>query len=346
VVDKDGNPVPDALLFQQRKPKETRSGLPTTRVPIDSTASFVLSSGAQLELLLMILHKGSSSYENREHLSTAASVFERDIDTTYTFRAQSDNRNLRLEVEEAPQALDNFISGGVGDVALADTAVGMATFDTGTHSFMQWASKNVRYPTQALERRMEGRSVGVFTVAADGSVRDIRVLSGNRQIFDNEVQRLLRSMPPWVSAEGARVADVTYKLPVSFTLEGSTKALVMFHNLEIDSIHSVKSSGDAVVQPEFPGGQEALMTWLSNNIRYPIVAIRNGMSGRVLVEFVVNRDGSLSDIRTLGPVQYKPFNEEAIRVVSKMPPWTPGMLNGKPVRVRYTLPVHFRTQPK
>ena len=96
--------------------------------------------------------------------------------------------------------------------------------------------------------------------------------------------------------------------------------------------------------PEFPnGGMAGLMQYLSKNIKYPTIAQENGTQGRATVQFVVNRDGSIVDAKVLRGVD--PYlDKEAIRVISSMPKWKPGMQRGKAVRVKYTVPVMFRLQ--
>lgn len=95
--------------------------------------------------------------------------------------------------------------------------------------------------------------------------------------------------------------------------------------------------------PSFPGGEAALMQYLSKNIKYPPFAEENNIQGRVICTFVVERDGSVSDIRIARSVDPS-LDKEAIRVVSGMPRWIPGRQNGQMVRVKYTLPVTFRLQ--
>ena len=95
--------------------------------------------------------------------------------------------------------------------------------------------------------------------------------------------------------------------------------------------------------PSFPGGDAALMRYLSKYIKYPPLAEENGIQGRVICTFVVERDGSVSDIRIKRSVDPS-LDKEAMRVVSAMPKWIPGRQNGQMVRVKYTLPVTFRLQ--
>ena len=101
---------------------------------------------------------------------------------------------------------------------------------------------------------------------------------------------------------------------------------------------------DVVEQmPAFPGGQAALMQYLSSHVKYPAVAEENGISGRVTIQFVVERDGSVTDVRTMKSVDPS-LDREAERVVKSMPKWIPGKQNGSPVRVKYFVPVVFRLQ--
>ena len=95
--------------------------------------------------------------------------------------------------------------------------------------------------------------------------------------------------------------------------------------------------------PMFPGGDGALMSYLSQNIHYPTIAAENGVQGRVVVGFVVERDGSITDVNILRGVDPS-LDKEAMRVVKSMPKWTPGKQNGSAVRVKYQVPVSFRLQ--
>ena len=95
--------------------------------------------------------------------------------------------------------------------------------------------------------------------------------------------------------------------------------------------------------PSFPGGNGALMSYLNGNTKYPVVAQENGVQGKVIISFVVERDGSISDVRVARSVDPS-LDREAQRVVKSMPRWKPGKQNGSAVRVKYTVPVVFRLQ--
>lgn len=95
------------------------------------------------------------------------------------------------------------------------------------------------------------------------------------------------------------------------------------------------------IAPMFNGGSEALNKFLSSNLNYPSQAARAGVTGRVIVQFVVEKDGSIGNVKVLKGINFG-CDEEAVRVISKMPKWKPGIQNGSKVRVYHTLPIYFR----
>ena len=92
-----------------------------------------------------------------------------------------------------------------------------------------------------------------------------------------------------------------------------------------------------------PGGQNGLMMFLNHNVKYPSIAEENGIQGRVICKFVVERDGSITEVKVSKSVDPS-LDKEAVRVLKSMPKWIPGMQDGKPVRVQYTVPVTFKLQ--
>ena len=108
-----------------------------------------------------------------------------------------------------------------------------------------------------------------------------------------------------------------------------------------------QNDGDAKVydvveqMPSFNGGNMALMKYIENHLSYPVVAEREGIQGRVILQFIVEKDGRLSDIRVARSVDPQ-LDAEAVRIVASMPEWIPGRNGDEVVRVRYTLPVTFR----
>lgn len=100
---------------------------------------------------------------------------------------------------------------------------------------------------------------------------------------------------------------------------------------------------NAEVMPQFPGGTSELFRFLNNNINYPVISLEQNSQGKVIVQFVVDKNGNITDpevVRGIDPH----LDKEALRVVRSMPKWKPGQQNGKAVRVKFTLPVTFRIQ--
>lgn len=134
----------------------------------------------------------------------------------------------------------------------------------------------------------------------------------------------------------------------SFDVKGNDEGGEVLKAKEVIATEPVKPKEeenkvfDVVEQmPSFPGGNAALMNYLSQNIKYPVIAEENGIQGRVIVQFVVGKDGHISDVRVAKSVDPS-LDKEAVRVVKGMPKWIPGKQNGQAVTVRYTLPVTFR----
>ena len=94
--------------------------------------------------------------------------------------------------------------------------------------------------------------------------------------------------------------------------------------------------------PSFPGGN--VSKWIAKNVKYPVLAMENGIQGKVFIQFVIERDGSITDVKVVRGVDAS-LDKEAVRVVQSMPKWKPGKQRGKPVRVAYTLPINssYRT---
>jgi periplasmic protein TonB len=148
--------------------------------------------------------------------------------------------------------------------------------------------------------------------------------------------------PPTV--EELKVAD-----PGQKTIEGDPNAEIVIaepvgeapKEVAIVEDNSIKDFASVEVLPEFQGGEKAFGAFLSKNINYPPMARENNISGRVFVSFVVEKNGQLTDIKVLRGLGYG-TDEEAVRVLKKSPAWKPGVQNGRPVRVQYTIPIFFQ----
>ncbi len=129
---------------------------------------------------------------------------------------------------------------------------------------------------------------------------------------------------------------------VEFTSEDDDKTVqeVVAAPIEIEEEEVEEIFMIVEQQPEFPGGTRALMKYFSNNVRYPVIAMENGIQGRVICQFTIWKDGSVSDIVVVRKVDPS-LDKEAIRLIENMPKWKPGKQRGKAVACKFTVPVNF-----
>lgn len=142
------------------------------------------------------------------------------------------------------------------------------------------------------------------------------------------IEELKVADPGQKNLKGDKNADVTIDEPVGNSDQKVTE----------EDPNKIFTSVEQV--PEFPGGLEAFGKYLSKNIRYPAVARENNTQGRVIVSFVCERDGSLTDVKVARGIG-DGCDEEAVRVIKASPKWKPGIQNGRPVRVAYSVPIAF-----
>lgn len=201
--------------------------------------------------------------------------------------------------------------------------------------------------------------LALMFVAFEWTQRDVKVATDTGVqdlVFEEEIipitqQEEIKAPPPPEAPSVAEVLNIVDdKTDVAETTIASTeetgKAVEVKYVAPV--VEEPEPEEETIFQvveqmPEFPGGMSALMQYLGKNIKYPTIAQENGVQGRVIVQFVVNRDGSIVDpvvVRSVDPY----LDKEAIRVIKTMPKWKPGQQRGKAVRVKYTVPVTFKLQ--
>ena len=206
---------------------------------------------------------------------------------------------------------------------------GVPEFPGGREAEMKFLAENMRYPQEAREQGIEGKVIVKFTVSDEtGEIQNPRVVRSVHPALDAEALRLVKAMPRWTVAgdpDKGKLKSVEIEMPIEFKLDGQPLSKVY------DKVNEL---------PQFPGGNHALFQFIKDNQRYPQIAKENGIQGRVILQFVVDETGKVSDPKVLRSVDPS-LDAEAIRIVKAMPHWTPGMQDGKAVAVRYTLPVNF-----
>ena len=203
----------------------------------------------------------------------------------------------------------------------------MPEFPGGSLAILKFIAENLYYPFEAFQNREEGRIIVQFVVERTGELTDIQVVRGASPLFDEEAVLLVKSMPNFIPGKQAgEKVRIRFTLPVMFTLP----------EIEEDVVF-----GDEIM-PQFPGGKQAMMRFLANNIRYPVEAMENNQQGRVTLQYTVRYTGEIVDIAIVRSSGFPLLDKEAIRVVQLMPNWIPGEQDGRKVNSRFTLPVHFR----
>lgn len=222
----------------------------------------------------------------------------------------------------------------------------------GNAAMNRFISDNLQYPKIAQENGIQGRVITQFLIEKDGSLSDIRVMRGVDPSIDQEAVRLIASMPNWIpGTQRGNKVRVRYTLPITFRLSDDNATPSGYAHTKEQQKNTAQSTADEEIfivveeQPEFPGGTSAMMSFISENINYPKIAYENGIQGRVITNFIVGSDGSISDVQIMRGVD-PALDKEAVRVIGSMPAWKPGKQRGQAVNVRYTLPVVFRLNNK
>ena len=211
-------------------------------------------------------------------------------------------------------------------------------FPGGIQGFGRFLGANIRYPQDAREKKIQGRVICSFIVENNGSLSHIKILRGVNADINAESIRVLKLSPKWKPGvqNGIKVRT-QFTVPISFTLDGD--GIKSAEAPQTPAANKVYSSVQEL--PAFPGGIEALGKFLSTNIRYPKSAREKGIEGRVICTFVVETDGSLSNI-TISKSVSADLDEEAVRVLKLSPNWTPGKQDDTEVRVQYSIPISFK----
>ena len=223
------------------------------------------------------------------------------------------------------------------------------------NAFRTWVQEHLQYPAEAVKRNIQGRVVVTFTIEKDGSVSNIQILQSPDKLLADEARRVIASSPTgaWTPGEqrGEKVS-VKYTLPVDFRTKTEKTTDEAAFDEKTGTVKTASATAEdspfpiAEVMPSFRGGDiTAFRNWIQMHIKYPAEALKAKLYGRVVASFVIEKDGSISDIQILQSPG-KPLADEARRVIGDAPAdaWTPGRQRGQAVRVKLTVPVDFRIQ--
>ena len=205
------------------------------------------------------------------------------------------------------------------------------TFNGGdANQFSRWVNQQLEYPEKCKKEGISGRVTLSFTVSETGKVTDVKVLRGVHKDLDNEAIRVVSSSPDWTPGEAnGKAVAVSYTFPIIFqTKKPENSDVVPFQFAD--------------TKPGFNGGDaNEFSKWVAQHLVYPENCKKEGISGRVTMSFTISETGQVTDVKVLRGV-HEDLDNEAIRVVSSSPDWTPGIADGKAVAIKYTFPVLFQ----
>lgn len=218
----------------------------------------------------------------------------------------------------------------------------MPQFPGGRDALMKFLNKTLKYPEKAQKNSIQGRVIVKFVVNKDGSLSNPVIARSVDPELDAETLRLINEMPKWIPGknEAGEVIRVYYTVPVVFRLQGDKKeSKAQYTIVDNKKIYEI-----AEVMPQFPGGNAALMEYLNKDLKYPEEAQKNKIEGRAITQYVVEADGSITNLVIARTAGNKLLDEEALRIIKAMPLWVPGKQDGNNVAVKYTLPISFKLQ--
>ena len=221
-------------------------------------------------------------------------------------------------------------------------------FPGGMEGCRKFIMKNLKYPNIAKRAGIKGRVVVQFVVQRDGIVSCVEILSGVCPELDAEALRVINMMPKWKPGmDRGNPVDMKFTFPIEFRLRTLSpdewdKADDVY---TYDDLYEAYEKHQVFVEPyempEFPGSMKECMKFITKNIVYPVCALQNKIEGRVIVNFVVRKDGTISYphiVRGISPC----LDAEALRVVNMMPKWKPAMSGNGPFDMSLSIPVMFR----
>lgn len=212
--------------------------------------------------------------------------------------------------------------------------------------FYKWVSLRLIYPEEAKSQNIQGRIFAQFIVEADGSVSNVTILKGVHPLLDQEVKRVISSSPKWEPGheEGRAVRVVNSVGPFSFVVAKSDESPQ--NNLKSDDGNKETIPFQMVEQkPSFKGGNaNEFSRWVNSHLVMPesLTNSKSSQSWRVTLQFTIETDGKVDEVKVLNSSGSPEIDAEAVRVVSMSPKWTPGFQHGEPARVTFTFPVIFQ----
>lgn len=222
----------------------------------------------------------------------------------------------------------------------------MPEYPGGEEAMYAYIYDHLKVPVEMQVNNISGKTIVGFYIDYEGNLKNLFVQRSLSSEWNKLVLKAFEGMPKWKPGkQNGKAVNVAFSVSVNCTLNNEPSSITIDTDFSAEPTTKVDSGEDEIFDfveqmAEFPGGEDALMKYLGQNIKYPKAAREHDIKGRVFVEFIVQKDGSIYGIKILRGIGYG-CDEEVVRVVKAMPKWIPAKMNGKPVAMRYKLPVMF-----
>ena len=223
----------------------------------------------------------------------------------------------------------------------------MPEFPGGFGACMNFLARKMKYPKEAFIKGEEGRVIVQFIINRNGKVSDIEIVQSVSPSLDAEARRVIKSMPKWKPGmQNGKPVKTRFTLPLLFRLNNNKDSITPQEDSILTKLTSKEETSDNKVayivdkKSAFPGGMNTFMKWVAKNMKYPAIAQKEKRQGQVIVGFIVEEDGSITNAKIEQSVS-PTLDAEALRLVKSMPAWTPAEVKGKAVRSYCSLPFRF-----
>lgn len=222
-------------------------------------------------------------------------------------------------------------------------------FPGGDSAIFKYVENTINYPAIALENGIEGSIVCEFSIAESGELTNLVITHGEDNFLIKEVASVLFQTPKFQPGTLNGIPRVfKYSATVSFWMVKDTpthKTNINEHHAELTQFGPVTNIPEdfySIVEtmPKYPGGDAALLKFIAETVEYPVEAYQKKLNGVVYISYIVDVDGSIKDVQ-IAKGSHKTLNEEAVRVVKLLKGYKPGIQDGKPVPVQFTVPIRF-----
>lgn len=225
----------------------------------------------------------------------------------------------------------------------------------GVEGYAQYLADNQQYPTAALQRGAAGTVEVTFVVEKSGVISNVAASKPLDPTLDAEAIRLIKGGPKWTPAQhkGQKVRQrvsvpITFQIPMGAggpAPAGDPTAAPTLAPTGTPAPAGTTKTGATIVTPDQParpvGGTEAFFEWIQKNQQYPTLAKQRKVEGKVMVEFIIQKDGTLTDAKVVKPLG-SGLDQEALRLIKVAPKWTPATYQGQPMKQKMVLPVLFQ----